>query len=87
MSETKSYPDEADRGDLDDDTKREFLHELALLTRKHGIVVVGCGCCQSPCLAPLLASDASPHNTYHDRNFDVRNSAEVEWGPREDPNT
>ena len=31
-----------------------FLDELTLLTKKHGIVIAGCGCCGSPFLYDLL---------------------------------
>jgi hypothetical protein len=38
-----------------------FLSDLAALTRKHRMVVVGCGCCGSPFL--LETDDSGPRIT------------------------
>ena len=39
----------------EDERKVAFLIGLAKLTRETGIVIGGCGCCESPWLAPLAA--------------------------------
>jgi hypothetical protein len=35
-----------------------FLTDLAVLSRKHGIALGGCGCCDSPVLYPLIDNHA-----------------------------
>jgi hypothetical protein len=48
---------------MDDDTQRQFLLELTALTRKYGIAIGGCGCCESPYLR--TADDVTaPHAGY-----------------------
>lgn len=39
------------------DKERAFLIELTALSRKHNIVVSGCGCCGSPYLVEADCSD------------------------------
>jgi hypothetical protein len=41
--------------------EKAFLIELTELTRKHGIQVVGCGCCGSPSLYPLQPGEEFGH--------------------------
>lgn len=36
---------------------REFLRELSKLSRRHKIVIGGCGCCGSPFLSPMSKDD------------------------------
>jgi len=35
---------------INEDRQAQFLKELAELSRKHGILIGGCGCCGSPYL-------------------------------------
>lgn len=38
---------------MTNEQQEQFLEELSELTRKHGIVIAGCGCCGSPSLSDL----------------------------------
>lgn len=51
------------------DKERAFLLELTALSRKHNIVVSGCGCCGSPSLAERDCSNAEAG--YGTKNCDV----------------
>lgn len=47
------------------ENERQFLIELALLSKKHGLFVVGCGCCGSPYLELLTEEEmACPEAGY-----------------------
>jgi hypothetical protein len=39
-----------------------FLRDLAELTRKHGIAIGGCGCCDSPFLCNLDGEDGGDYS-------------------------
>ena len=41
-----------------------FLKDLEELTRKHKIVIWGCGCCGSPGLIPLQDTETGPNFRY-----------------------
>jgi len=43
----------------------DFLTELEILTRKHGIAIGGCGCCGSPWLEELSDKRLALPYTYH----------------------
>ena len=43
--------------ELTKDQERAFIIELTALTRKHGISIEGCGCCNSPRLEAADTSD------------------------------
>ena len=43
----------------------DFLTELEILTRKHGIAIGGCGCCGSPWLEELSDKRLALTYTYH----------------------
>jgi hypothetical protein len=45
------------------DNTQAFLEELTALTRKHGLVIGGCGCCGSPFLEDI-GDEVSPHYQY-----------------------
>ena len=49
----------------------DFLTDLEVLTRKHGIAIGGCGCCGSPWLEELTEKRLTLPYTYHyaDRVF------------------
>jgi len=65
-------------GDLNQERADEFLQELSELTRKHGIVIYGCGCCGSPTLEAF--STVSPRTgAYNIREKDGE-FAYLEWG-------
>ena len=55
------------------DNLEEFLKDLGELTRKHGILISGCGCCGSPSL--FETKDTGETFNY----FVVRGEAELEW--------
>lgn len=43
---------------LEEDAKfKEFMDELTQLSKKHGVVVCGCGCCSSPYLLSMETSE------------------------------
>lgn len=42
---------------LSEDNVKSFLDELLILTKKYGIEIGGCGCCQSPWLTPIRDSE------------------------------
>lgn len=50
------------------DGKEYFLKDLAELSKKHGIFIEGCGCCNSPYL--LLGDEVK---------YDDRHSKRIEW--------
>lgn len=45
--------------DSSTEKEREFLDELLVLSKKHGIVIGGCGCCGSPYLHDAQPRDGS----------------------------
>lgn len=53
-----------------------FLEELTELTRKHGIVLWGCGCCASPTFYPLDDEEAAGRYVFADPLGD---RADLEW--------
>jgi len=42
---------------MNQETLDAFLTELTALSRKYNIEIGGCGCCQSPWLAPVDCTD------------------------------
>ena len=50
--------------------QRQFLKELAELTKKYGIVISGCGCCGSPSL-----EQTSDDGKYYADGFDSEGNA------------
>jgi len=67
-----------------------FLTELTELTKKHGIVIHGCGCCGSPSLfdiedykkhdAPTILE---PYTAWRYRYLQAVGEAEIEYCPTE----
>lgn len=51
-----------------------FLIALTELSRKHGIVVTGCGCCGSPSLRKLEPSQMVP-----DAGYGANDGSDVQW--------
>jgi len=43
---------------IDDEKKTKFLEALTALSREHGIVIGGCGCCSSPWISELDSDGA-----------------------------
>lgn len=41
---------------IDAAVKKDFLRELSKLTKKYGVGIAGCGCCQSPFLTNAKGS-------------------------------
>lgn len=59
--------------DLTEKQLRDFMDDLGELTKKHRIVIQGCGCCGSPYFLPLRDKD---------KNFKYRceeDGAYLEW--------
>lgn len=61
------------------DKERQFILELACLTRKHRIAIGGCGCCGSPFLDTL---DIAPSP---DDGYMSHSNAELQWVSANDP--
>lgn len=50
--------------ELTEDQLEAFRDDLTALTKKHGIVIGGCGCCGSPFMYPLSeANNMTGHYT------------------------
>jgi len=50
---------------LTEDEVNSFLEDLNALTKKHKIVIGGCGCCGSPSLDTLEDYDVGETGRYH----------------------
>ena len=48
----------------------DFLSELIVLTRKHSIKIVGCGCCGSPFLMELEEKEKAEPYRYFAQNYE-----------------
>ena len=46
----------------------KFLEELTELTKKHGIEICGCGCCDSPWLNYMIGNEDLGGNLYFDED-------------------
>jgi hypothetical protein len=55
---------------------RSFLKELSALTRKHGVQVSGCGCCNSPWLNLLGEGDVGLDGRY---DYDYEGDGPLRW--------
>jgi hypothetical protein len=73
---------------------QRFLDELTLLSRRYGLVIQGCGCCQSPTIEETSEPPADRRqywrwNGHHPEGHYIRNDenhqgAELEWmNPKE----
>lgn len=62
-----------------EEREREFMRELSALTKKHGVVVSGCGCCGSPALEDLVADEADAGYAYVGHVRWVTPSDVYEW--------
>ena len=60
--------------------KERFLIELTELTRKHGIVIGGCGCCGSPWLDDVIDVSDERSGYCCDSNGDYLMWMETEKG-------
>lgn len=49
---------------MNEDKERAFLSDLEWLTRKHGVMIFGCGCCGSPSLVELDEEQLVPEAGY-----------------------
>lgn len=62
---------------ISDEEAEAFLHDLEHLTRRHGIMIRGCGCCGSPY---LLRKKDLPHEGHYDVvRADELYLEELEW--------
>lgn len=52
--------------------EKAFLRELTALSREHGVIITGCGCCGSPSLEHMDCSN--PLSGYGEGR-----SSEIEW--------
>jgi hypothetical protein len=70
-----------DNNAADNDARKvAFLKDLTALSRKHGLIIWGCGCCGSPSLNDLDEKDAGEYlmnNHYH--------GPEIEWKEKVKP--
>lgn len=48
----------------EDKNEEEFLKSLSALSRKHGFVIYGCGCCGSPSLEKMTEVDRHCDSRY-----------------------
>ena len=55
---------------MSSDAYEDFLSELIVLTRKHGIKIDGCGCCGSPFLMELKEEEKAEPYRYFVQNYD-----------------
>ena len=56
--------------------EQAFVDELTELSRKHRIVIWGCGCCDSPC---LMGMDEEGLNIDPSSKYGTSNQAQVVW--------
>jgi hypothetical protein len=62
--------------------ERAFLIDLEAISRKHGIVVSGCGCCGSPNLEPMTDEDRAETAA----GYGAGGSCDFSWtGPSDGP--
>jgi hypothetical protein len=70
-----------DNNAADNDARKvAFLKDLTALSRKHGLKIWGCGCCNSPSLNEL---DENETGEYFMNNDD--HGAEIEWKEKVKP--
>lgn len=63
-----------------EDNEREFIKELEALSRKHGLYVWGCGCCESPRLEQLTAEKLDPEAGYvYDEELEWKSPGDPQW--------
>lgn len=55
-----------------ENNKEKFLTELTELSKKHGIVIHGCGCCGSPWLDELKENETN-------KKYVVNSYYSLEW--------
>jgi hypothetical protein len=61
--------------------EQEFLRELTALSRKHGILVTGCGCCSSPDLKEVTGPMAQEAGYGQDEAcyFSWKSPGDYDW--------
>lgn len=63
--------------EITEESRDKFLEELTELSRKHGILIAGCGCCGSPYLAEIEPDEVGGFYKTH------YNLEELSWAKSE----
>jgi hypothetical protein len=69
-------------GQLTREREADFLADLTALSRKHGIVVTGCGCCGSPSLVEAGSDDYAVDGHY---STDTDSRLDFDWVTSQPP--
>ncbi len=63
-----------------EEREREFLAELTKLSQKYGMHIGGCGCCDSPWVAPnSQVGPGKSHSPDRLGRYEIANSGRLRW--------